>query len=99
MKFILIIMIAMLLSCSSLDFNMDSENIVHVKIDVDGAEIDITCSTNLKKADGTMLENLCVGFVETEAGIFECSFEIGSDGKPVSKKLTIKEHCELAFEK
>ena len=85
--------------CASADVSVDLEEVFFVDV-VDGEDVyQMSCSVGLKTGDGVILDTKCKGFVETDTGTYKCSVEVGSEGKPVAEKITIKQNCKLEIKK
>lgn len=57
-----------------------------------------TCSSGIKYRSETgelfVIED-CVAYIQTEEGIYRCSVAMGLDQLPISRKIDIKENCNI----
>lgn len=103
MKFIIIAIALMgLVSCATTPaVTIDSGTTFAVKFVKDGKEIDGSCTIKmLTDAEGKLvLDSFCTGFYSDDTGTYRCEIAVGSDGKPVTKNISISENCKLEIVK
>ncbi len=92
----MIAILTMATSCGSVEVKADGENVFN--IETDSGDI-LTCSTKFKYDDGLVFEGKCVGFLEKDGNIYKCMVDIDSGGIPITKKIIIKENCEIDIKK
>ena len=102
MKYFIVIIALLIVSCATPQVNLDSKNTFSVKITTtDNVVVDATCTISMiKKAEGEfVLDSFCTAFVEDKTGVYRCEIAVGSDGKPVTKNISISENCKLEIAK
>ena len=94
MRFIIFTLAVMLASCATIQ--IDTNNTF--KLLTDSGDT-ISCSVGLKNLDGVILDTKCLGYFEKDGSTYECSLDIGSDGKPITEVVDIKESCIIVIKK
>lgn len=102
MKYFIIVIALFFISCATTQVNLDSKNTFSIKIaTTDNVVVDATCTISMiKNAEGELvLDSFCTAFVDDKTGVYRCEIAVGSDGKPVTKEINIKENCKVDIAK
>ncbi len=99
-RIVLMIILAVIMAGCASAVTYEGEN--HFKIEVKeeetGEKFLLDCHVGITTEGGVTLDSECVGFFEKDGKTIRCSVDIGSDGKPVKEKLSIKQDCEVLIE-
>lgn len=100
MKAVLFMILFMLtVSCGTV-VTVDTQNDFRMKVITEtGMEVDMTCHVGLTTEDGVKLDSECIGFFIDGTNTYRCSVAVGSDKQPITKRLSIKESCEIVIAK
>ena len=94
MRSIIITLMIFSISCATLQ--IDTNNTFKLLTESGDS---ISCTVGLKNLDGVILDSKCLGYYEKDGSTYECSLEIGSDGRPITEIVNIKESCEIVIKK
>lgn len=93
------ILFVLTVSCGTV-VTVDTQNDFRMKVITEtGMEVDMTCHVGLTTEEGVKLDSECIGFFVDGGNTYRCSVAVGSDKQPITKRLSIKESCEIVVAK
>lgn len=93
------ILFVLTVSCGTV-VTVDTQNDFRMKVITEtGMEVDMTCHVGLTTDEGVKLDSECIGFFADGGNTYRCSVAVGSDKQPVTKRISIKESCEIVVAK